>query len=165
MSHPGEQAERASLEQETEQVIAYFQERVQSRVGGTFSQLIYLAFLRDPNTGRYSHYELDTRFSPGAVDEGLRRCHSAVFEQVVGLPLKEQTRGLISFFRTKQEDPKRLVGTWERLRTYQMLLPEHCPPLARELFSKNMELALKVARETELWPLIDDSHRDADDLT
>lgn len=164
MQNAHDQPDPMTLAEETEQVTTYLRQKILSVVGGEFSQLIYLASLRDSNTGRYSHYDLDTRFSPDAVNEGLRHCHSAVFDEVLGLPLKEQTRGLISFFRTKEEDPRRLVDAWERLRTYQMLLPEDCHPLARELFSKNMELVLKIVRETELWPLIDNPHRDSDDL-
>jgi hypothetical protein len=36
--------------------------------------------------------------------------------------------------------------------------------LARELFDKNIEIILRVLRETDLWPLLHDPHHHADDL-
>ena len=53
---------------------------------------------------------------------------------------------------------------WKRLKSYQILPPEGCHPLARELFDKNIEIMLRILRETDLWPLLHDPHRDADDL-
>ena len=57
-----------------------------------------------------------------------------------------------------------LVEVWGRLRAYQILPPENCHPLARQLFDKNIQLILKVLRETELWNLLDQSHGNAHDL-
>ena len=51
-----------------------------------------------------------------------------------------------------------------RLRSYQILPPAGCHPPARELFDKNIEIMLRILCETDLWPLLHDSHRDADDL-
>jgi hypothetical protein len=36
--------------------------------------------------------------------------------------------------------------------------------LARELFDKNIEIMLKILRETDLWPLLHDPHGHSDDL-
>ena len=145
-------------------MVADSQHRTLDEMRGKFSQLIYLASLRDHNTGRYSHYGLETRYSAEAVNEGLRRCHAKVFEELVALSLEEQTQELIRFFESQGEDRSRLVRAWERLRPYQILPPETCHPLARELFSKNVELILKILRETELWPLLHDPHGNSDDL-
>jgi hypothetical protein len=141
-----------------------FELRTLGHMQGLFNQLVYLSSLRNYNTGRYHHYGLEMRFSSEAVDEALRRCHLRVFEGLVTLPLKHQTEDLVSFFESLKEDRARLVEAWQRLRSYQVLLPADCHPLAKELFNKNLEVMLQVLRETELWPLLHDPHRHTDDL-
>jgi hypothetical protein len=154
----------AANPQEVERLVRDFEERSLVGLEGHFNQLVYLASLRDYNTGRYHHYGLETRYAAEAVDEGLRRCHVRVFEELVALPLKEQTEDLLYFFESLKEDKARLVSVWKRLRSYQVLPPENCHPLAQELFDKNIEIMLRILRETDLWPLLHDPHRDADDL-
>ncbi|PYV09818.1 MAG: hypothetical protein DMG23_09725 [Acidobacteria bacterium] len=150
---------------EAEQVVTDFQSRTLARMEWHFSRLIYLSSLRDYNTGRYHHHGLESRYTSEAVDEGLRRCHTQVFDELVTLPLKKQTDDLVGFFTSLREERSRLVDAWERLRSYQILPPENCHPLAKELFEKNIVIILKVLRETELWELLHDPHGHADDLT
>ena len=150
---------------EVEQVVTDFQSRTLARMEWHFSRLIYLSSLRDYNTGRYHHHGLESRYTSEAVDEGLRRCHTQVFDELVTLPLKKQTDDLVGFFTSLREERSRLVDAWERLRSYQILPPENCHPLAKELFEKNIVIILKVLRETELWELLYDPHGHADDLT
>jgi len=154
----------AASRQEIERLVRDFEERTLAGLEGHFSQLVYLASLRDYNTGRYHHYGLESRYTAEATNEGLHQCHVRVFEELVALPLKEQTEDLLDFFESLKEDKTRLVGVWKRLRSFQILPPEDCHPLARELFDKNIEIMLRILRETDLWPLLHDSHRDSDDL-
>jgi len=150
---------------EVEQVVTDFQSRTLARMEWHFSRLIYLSSLRDYNTGRYHHHGLESRYTSEAVDEGLRRCHTQVFDELVTLPLKKQTDDLVGFFTSLREERSRLVDAWERLRSYRILPPENCHPLAKELFEKNIVIILKILRETELWELLHDPHGHADDLT
>ena len=160
----GNKWDEAEFAPEVERVVADFQNHTLDEMQGEFSRLIYLASLRDYNTGRYHHYGLESRFSSEAVDEGLRRCHIKVFEDLVALPLAEQTQDLLTFFEALREERSRLVEAWQHLRSYQILPPENCHPLARELFDKNIQIILRILRETTLWPLLHDPHGDSDDL-
>jgi hypothetical protein len=151
-------------EEDVVRIIRDFEERTLKEMHGHFSRLIYLASLRDYNTGRYRHYGLATRHSAEAVHEGLHRCHVKTFEKILALPLREQTEELLEFFESLREEPSRLVEAWERLKAYRILPPEDTLPLARALFDKNVEVMLKVLKDTDLWPLLHDPHRDPDDL-
>jgi hypothetical protein len=153
-----------AFEEEVTHLMRDFEERTLKELRGLFSRLIYLASLRDYNTGRYHHYGLETRHSGAAVDAALRRCHVGTFEELLVMSLQEQTEDLLRFFESLKEEPSRLVEAWQRLRAYQILPPEDALPLARALFDKNIEVMLKLLRETDLWPLLHDPHGDADDL-
>jgi len=157
-------AERDLFQQDLKRLLRDFEERSLSVLHGHFSQLVYIASLRDYNTGRYHHYGLETRYGAEIVDAGLRQRHIQIFEDLVSLPLKEQTEDLLDFFESLKEDKARLVEAWRRLKSYQILPPEDCHPLARELFDTNIQIMLRILRETDLWPLLHDPHRDADDL-
>ena len=150
--------------EEVEQLVRDFEERTLVGLKGQFNQLVYLASLRDYNTGRYHHYGLESRYSSESVDEGLHQCHVRIFEGLVTLSLKEQTEDLLDFFESLKVDKTRLVGVWKRLKSYQILPPEGCHPLARELFDKNIEIMLRILRETDLWPLLHDAHGNTNDL-
>lgn len=157
-------SDRAALSAEVDRAIVDFKTRTLIAMPGRFCRLIYLASLRDHNTGRYYHTGLESRFGPEAADQALRRCHGHVFEELTGLSLRAQTEDLIGFFTSLKEERPRLVEAWERLRAYQILPPENCHPLARDLFTKDVAIILKVLRETDLWDLLHDPHGDADDL-
>ncbi len=152
------------FEGQVERAAADFKLRTLERLESRFAQLVYLASLRDHNTGRYHHYGLESQHGEEAVDRAIRQCHGEVFEDLLGLPLKSQTDDLASFFESLKEERARLVDAWERLRSYQILPPEGCPPVMRELFDRNLEIMLKVLRETDLWPLLHDPHRNSHNL-
>lgn len=147
-----------------ERVIADFQARTLAGMPGRFCRLIYLASLRDHNTGRYHHHGLERRYGAAAAEEALRQCHLTVFNELMALTLRAQTEDLISHFKSLQEERPRLVEAWERLRAYQVLPPEDCHPLARNLFNNNIEAMVKILRQTELWDLFDEPHGNSDNL-
>src|SRR5208337_534401 len=122
----------AANPQEVERLILDFEDRTLTGIKGHFSQLVYLASLRDYNTGRYHHYGLESRYAAEVVDEGLRQCHVRLFEELVTLPLKEQTEDLLNFFESLKEDKTRLVEVWKRLRSYQILPRQGVAVLRRE---------------------------------
>lgn len=160
--------QNASREQrpdaEAARVAADLEQHTLSKMPGQFSRLVYLASLRDYNTGRYHHYGLETRYSAQAVDAGLHQAHIKVFEELVASPLEDQTHDLIGFFESLREDRSRLIETWRRLRSFQVLPPDNCHPLARQLFDKNIEVVLSVLRETDLWALLHEAHSNPDNL-
>jgi hypothetical protein len=99
----------AANRQEMERVVRDIEERTLVGLQGHFNQLVYLASLRDYNTGRYHRYGLETRYPAEAVDEGLHQCHARIFEELVGLPIEEQTADLSDFFDSVQETKR---GWW-----------------------------------------------------
>jgi hypothetical protein len=147
-----------------ERALLDFEGHTLSKMQGRFSRLVYLASLRDHNTGCYHHYGLEQRYPPEAVDEALGRCHEQAFDDLLALPLRDQTQDLLHFFESLKAERARLVQVWQQLQAYQVLPPQKSHPLAKQLFSKNVEVMLRILRESELWELLDEPHGDADHL-
>jgi hypothetical protein len=156
--------ELPDLQQATAKAAEDLDKNTLKEMPGRFSRLVYLASLRDYNTGRYHHYGLETRYPAKAVDAGVHQLHVKVFEELVSLPLEDQTHDLIGFFQSLREDRTRLIETWRRLRSYQVLPPDNCHPLARQLFDKNIEVVLSVLRETDLWAVLYEAHSNPNHL-
>lgn len=166
MSNPGTEhlGTGAPPDDEIRRVMEDFQHHTLDKMPGRFHRLVYLSSLRDHNTGRYNHYGLEQRYSQQAVDEALGHCHERAFDDLLTLTLRDQTQDLIHFFESLKEERACLVEVWQQLQAYQVLPPQSSSPLARQMFSKNVEVILQILKESDLWELLNDPHCDPDDL-
>ena len=64
------------------------------------SRLIFLATLRDNNSGHYYHPEVAQRFSVEVADRAMLACHHQIYEQVVALALEDLTDQLDAYMAT-----------------------------------------------------------------
>jgi len=149
---------------EAERAFQDFEGHTLAKMQGRFCRLVYLASLRDHNTGQYHHYGLEQRYSSQAVDEALAGCHQQAFNDLLALPLRDQTQDLIHFFESLRAERARLVEVWQQLQAYQVLPPQNCHPFAKQMFSKNVEVMLRILKESDLWELLDEPHGNPDNL-
>lgn len=66
-----------------------FRSRTLSKIPRLLDRLIYLASMRDYNTGLYYHDGLAAQFSVDIACETLAACHREVFRQLLISPLQE----------------------------------------------------------------------------
>ena len=120
--------------------------RTLSQVHSSFGKIVYLASLRNENTGRYEHFGLAQIYSDAAADAVLRRSHDVVFREWLGYSLEEQKRDLENYLETMADDRGTVLNTWLTLSPYQRLLPASASEAERELYITDLELILELLR-------------------
>ena len=114
-----------------------------------FAQLIWLATLRDCNTGAYHHDGLGHLFTEPVAHMALADCHEEVFERLVLCPLELFVSQVERFILAGSPDPHASLQTWEKLKAYTTTMPCHCKPQAADLFLSNVRIALMILKSRQ----------------
>jgi hypothetical protein len=122
-------------------------QRTLAKVPGDLNRLIYLASMRDYNSGRYHHAGLAGQFSEEAAREALETAHRELFWKLTTSPLEELVRQLEAYVQASHETPEELLRAWRTLRPYHVAIPLDVEPGAARLFVSNLKLALEVLQQ------------------
>ena len=114
-----------------------------------FAQLIWLATLRDCNTGAYHHDGLGHLFTEPVAHMALADCHEEVFERLVLCPLELFVSQVERFILAASPDPHASLQTWEKLKAYTTTVPCRCKPQAADLFLSNVRIALMILKSRQ----------------
>lgn len=94
-----------------------------SRIGTSYGRLVYLAGLRDPNTGRYEHYGSGPA-DMGIANRSLKRLHEVIFTEWVGYPLEKKMADIERYISAINDlNRSELIDAWLRLTPYKNLVP------------------------------------------
>src|SRR5215469_8668253 len=118
--------------------------RTLSGIRRPLDRLIYLASLRDYNTGLYYHDGLATRFSLDVACEALAECHSQVFRELCAASLEELVRQLEGYVDSTHAARGDFIAAWQGLEPYRVAVPVETDPVSAELFFSNLRVALAV---------------------
>jgi hypothetical protein len=116
---------------------------------GSFGRLIYLASMRDYNTGQYYHDGLAKRFSEVAAAEALAKCHREVFQLLLRSPLEKIVGELERYIGSTPAEADQLLDTWERLQPYRVAVPAQCNPVLADFFTSNIKIALAILKHRQ----------------
>jgi hypothetical protein len=108
------------------------------------SRLIFLAILRDNNSGHYYHPEVARRFTVEVADRAMLACHRQIYEQVVALPLEDLTDQLDVYMANVPASKERLIESWTKLRAYRATIPMDADPISTEIFFMKVEVAVAI---------------------
>ena len=95
-----------------------------SHIKTFYGRLVYLAGLRNPDTGRYEHYGLTVDASTGAAHRAFRRMHESIFREWVRIPLEQKKADIEAYIAgIDQVNVAELIDAWLRLTPYKNLVP------------------------------------------
>jgi len=115
-----------------------------SKISGDLNRLVYLAAMRDYNSGRYHHAGLESSFGFAAAGQALEVAHREVFWKLAQASLEQLVNELELYVRNSGESPEELLATWRGLQPYRIALPLSIDPLAAHLLLSNLKLGLEV---------------------
>ena len=118
--------------------------RTLSKIAGDLNRLVYLAAMRDYNSGRYHHAGLETSFGFKAAGQALEAAHREVFWKLAQASLEQLVEELELYVKSSGESTEELLATWRSLQPYRIAMPLSTDPLAAHLLLSNLKLGLEV---------------------
>ncbi len=119
-----------------------------AQIDTAYGRLVYLAGLRNPDTGRYEHFGA-TGSIAGALDASrtLRRIHEQVFTEWIAYPLERKKADIELYISgIDQVDRYELIDAWLRLTPYKNLVPASIQGPESEKHTSDFEAILGLLR-------------------
>lgn len=117
-----------------------------SQIPTVFGKLVYLASLRDPNTGRYEHYGLAQSFGEDQAHQTMQQSHQETFRQWLSFSLEEQKADLERYLESVGGNRRRILETWIRLTPYRNLIPIGAGNVECGLYLADLETLLELLK-------------------
>ena len=124
--------------------------RTLAKLPRVLDRFIYLASMRDYNTGIYYHDGLAARFSPDVACEALAGCHQEVYRELLLCPVRDLVTQMEAYIGSSQTRPVDFISTWRRLEPYRVAIPVRTDPFSAELLFSNFRIALAIVEERQV---------------
>jgi len=114
------------------------------------TRILYLASLRDCNSGGYLHPQLSSKMGIEGADQALCACHDHVFRRLLTTPISGYVDQLEEYIRYTRAERNTVLNTWQSLQAYRATVPVLASPVYCELFCLNIEMALTILQNRKL---------------
>jgi len=131
-------------------VIRHAKELILADLPNDLTKVVYLASLRDCNTGHYFHPQISRQNDSTSASHALRLCHEEVFARLMVMPLSEYVTQLGGYICYARADEARVIDTWKSLAAYRATVPLQASALDAEFFFGSVEAALVVLQARRL---------------
>jgi hypothetical protein len=121
-----------------------FRQRTLPHAPRALDRLIYLASMRDYNTGLYHHEGLAARYSREAACEAVADCHREAFRELLSSRLEDLVEELETYMITSRTDPADFIRAWRSLEPYRVAVPVGTDSLSVEFLFSNLKVALAI---------------------
>jgi hypothetical protein len=115
-----------------------------SRIPTLFGRVEYLASLRDPNSGFYSHHGLASIFGREESRKALSQSHETVFKEWLNLGLAGKKEDLSDYFKALEDPLAVVLGHWTSVRAYRSYMPASARESERELFCAELDVLIET---------------------
>ena len=117
-----------------------------SQIPSVFGRLVYLASLRNPNSGRYEHHGLALIFGEDEANKALKKSHSQLFAEWLAFSVEQQKADLDLYISGLFEDKRTVVETWLKLAPYRNLIPSTVRGVERRLYITDLTALMELLR-------------------
>ena len=119
-----------------------------SQIPTIYGRLVYLASLRDPNSGTYRHHGLSAAFGREQSTYALRKSHEQAFLEWLTLPLAAKNADFRTFLQsaTSEDSPQAVVTYLARGARYASQAPDAAGPAQREQFKLEVEILVELVK-------------------
>jgi hypothetical protein len=121
-----------------------------SRIPTLSGRLVYLAGLRDPNSGTYRHHGLITAFGRDEAVRALRQSHQETFQAWLNLSLAHKNEDLRSYLISLDHPQEEVVEHWLQSGAYRNYMPASVLEMESELYCSDMGMLLELLRNDAL---------------
>jgi hypothetical protein len=117
-----------------------------SYIPTSYGRMVFLAGLRNPDTGRYEYYGCPHHTSLSSVSQGLKRIHEEIFREWVSYSLERKKADIELYVNGLEIDPALLVDAWIRLTPYKNLVPASIQGPERQKHISDIEAILGLLK-------------------
>ncbi len=119
-----------------------------SQIETFYGRLVYLAGLRNPDSGRYEHYGCTPGTPTSLVaSRNLKKIHETIFRDWVGLSLERKKADVELYIAgVAHGDARSLVDAWLRLQPYLNLVPASVQGPERQRHTSDFEAILGLLK-------------------
>jgi hypothetical protein len=115
-----------------------------SQIPSVFGRLVYLASLRNANSGRYEHHGLTLVFGEEDANKALKKSHIQVFREWLSFNLEQQKADLDLYLSGLYEDKRTVLTTWRELAPYRNLVPVRLRGVEKRLYTADLKALLEL---------------------
>jgi hypothetical protein len=106
--------------------------------------LVYLASLRNPNSGLYEHHGLALVFDEDEAHRALKKSHSLIFREWLTFNLAQQKADIDLYLSGLSEDKRTVLANWLDLSPYRSLIPTSIRPVDRRLYLADLRALIDL---------------------
>lgn len=132
-----------------------------SQIPSVYGRLVYLASLRDANSGIYRHHGLSAAFGREESLSALRKSHEDSFHEWLNLALSDKSADMVTHFQNVEENPWQVATYLARATPYLTQLPDCASPAQRRQFKMEMETLVELIKNDSGGALFPGSARPA----
>jgi len=119
-------------------------EDILSALPNDLTRLIYLASIRDYNSGTYRHPVLSRKFEAIVAHRAFQACHQEVFQRLIANPISKYVEQLEGYIRHSGAERSLFITSWKALQAYRAAIPLQASTRACETFFLNVKTALTI---------------------